>query len=204
MAFTYFFRDMHTLKLIAKNVIPRIYGRSKIRIWDAGCAMGQEAYSMAIVFAENLGYFAFRNLHIDATDIDGSNQFEKIIVNGVYPETELKRIPKKLFRKYFETIKKPGYFKITDNIRNSINYQKHDLLSLKPIAAGFSLILCKNVLLHFCPEKRIEVIEMFYNSLDPGGFFATEQTQKLPKEAEHLFERVSSDGQLFRKAAAVK
>lgn len=204
MAFTYFFRDMHTLQLIAKNVIPHLYDRSKIRVWDAGCAMGQEAYSMAIVFAENLGYFAFRNLHIYATDIDGSDQFKEIIVSGVYPEAELKRIPRELFRRYFEPIENPGYFKIVDTIRSSIDYHKHDLLSLKPIAAGFSLVICKNVLLHFPPEKRIEVIKMFYNSLDPGGYLATEQTQKLPKETEHLFESVSSDGQLFQKAASVE
>jgi len=201
MAFTYFFRDMHTLQLIATNVIPHLYGRSKIKIWDAGCAMGQEAYSMAIVFAENLGYFAFKNLHMDATDIDGCDQFEEIIVNGVYQEAELKRIPRELFKNYFKPTKNTGHFKVVDTVKNSINFQKHDLLSLKTIGTGYSLIICKNVLLHFQPEQRIEVIRMFHNSLDSEGFFATEQTQKLPKETEHLFERVSSDGQLFRKAS---
>jgi len=201
MAFTYFFRDMHTLQLIATNVIPYLYGRSKIKIWDAGCAMGQEAYSMAIVFAENLGHFAFKNLHIDATDIDGSDQFEEIIVNGVYHESELKRIPRELFKNYFKPVKNTGYFKVVDTVRKSINFQKHDLLSLRSIGTGYSLIICKNVLLHFQPGQRIEVIRMFHNSLDAGGFFATEQTQKLPEETEHLFERVSSDGQLFRKVS---
>jgi len=201
MAFTYFLRDMHTLQLIAKNVIPHLYGRKKIKVWDAGCAMGQEAYSIAIVFAENLGPFAFKNLHIDATDIDGSNQFEEIIVNGVYQEAELKRIPRELFKKYFKPTKSEGYFKVVDTIRNSVHFQKHNLLSLKTIGTGYILIICKNVLLHFQPEQRIEVIRMFYNSLDVGGFFATEQTQKLPKETEHLFERVSSDGQIFRKVS---
>ena len=201
MAFTYFFRDMHTLQLIAKNVIPHLYGRSKIKIWDAGCAMGQEAYSIAIVFAENMGHFAFKNLHIDATDIDRSGQFKDIVVNGVYPEAELKRIPRELFKNYFIPAKSKGYFEVVDTVRNSINYQKHDLLSLKAIGTSFSLIICKNVLLHLQPEERVEVIRMFHDSLDSGGYFATEQTQKLPKEIEHIFERVSSDGQLFRKVS---
>jgi len=202
MAFTYFFRDLHTLELITREVIPYTSGRSKVRFWDAGCAMGQEAYSLAIIFAENLGHFAFKNLHIDATDIDGSNLFEKIISEGVYPEVEVKRIPGKLLKKYFEPNGKPGYFQVVAKIKDCISYQKHNLLSLKPIGEGFSLILCKNVLLHFHLEERIEVIKMFHHSLTPGGFLATEQTQKLPQRVKHLFEQVTADGQLFRKVTA--
>jgi chemotaxis methyl-accepting protein methylase len=68
MAFTYFFRDLHTLQHITREVIPVTSGRSRVRLWDAGCAMGQEAYSLAIILAENLGPFAFKNLRISATD----------------------------------------------------------------------------------------------------------------------------------------
>lgn len=199
MAFTYFFRDLHTLQHITREVIPVTSGRSKVRLWDAGCAMGQEAYSLAIILAENLGHFAFKNLRISATDIDGSNLFEKIIEEGVYPEVELNRIPRDLFKKYFEPNGKESSFRIIDKIRTCVSFQKHDLLSLKPVGDNFSLILCKNVLLHFRAEERVEVIKMFHQSLDSGGFLATEQTQKLPKETERLFERVTDDAQLFRK-----
>ena len=199
MAFTYFFRDMYTLELLTKAVVPCVSGRSKIRFWDAGCAMGQESYSLAIMFAENMGHFAFKNLHIDATDIDGSNLFEKIILDGVYPEVEIKRIPKEIIKKYFRQNGKPGHFQVIENIRSRVSYRKHDLLSLEPIGDGYSLILCKNVLLHFHPEQRVEVLRMFHHSLAPGGFLATEQTQKLPEETSHLFEQVTGDAQLFRK-----
>ncbi|MBA7537205.1 Chemotaxis protein methyltransferase 1 [subsurface metagenome] len=202
MAFTYFFRDLHTLQHITRKVIPVTSGRSRVRLWDAGCAMGQEAYSLAIILAENMGHFAFKNLRIFATDIDGSSLFEEIIKEGVYPEVELKRIPRELFKKYFESNGKEGCFRIIDKIRTCVSFQKHDLLSLKPIGENFSLILCKNVLLHFHPEERVEVIKMFHQSLDHGGFLATEQTQKLPKETERLFKRVTADAQLFRKIEA--
>ena len=202
MAFTYFFRDMHTLEHLTKAVVPYISGRSKIRFWDAGCAMGQEPYSLAMMFAENLGHFAFKNVHIDATDIDGSNLFEEIILSGVYPEEEIKRIPKEIFKKYFTQNGKPGHFQIIDNIRSRVSYLKHDLLSFEPVGDGYSLILCKNVLLHFQAEQRAEVIRMFHHSLAPGGFLATEQTQKLPEETAHLFEQVTEDAQLFKKVGA--
>lgn len=204
MAFTFFFRDMHTLKLIASNVIPHIYGRSKIRIWDAGCAMGQEAYSLAIMFAENLGHFAFNNLNIMATDIDGSNLFEKIIVEGIYHEVEVKRIEKNLFEKYFIPAEKPDYHQVIERVRSRIYFKKHDLLSLESVGEGFSLILCKNVLLHFQFGERIDVIKMFHRALGPGGYLATEQTQKIPGGAAHLFRQVTGDGQIFQKIEVSK
>jgi chemotaxis protein methyltransferase CheR len=75
MAFTYFFRDSHTLELTVKHMAPEVMGRSRIRIWDAGCAMGPEPYTLAILCAENLGKFAFKNLSIQATDVDEANNF---------------------------------------------------------------------------------------------------------------------------------
>ncbi len=131
MAFTYFLRDMQTLERVVEHVVPYTSGRNRVQVWDAGCAMGQEPYSLAMLFAENMGHFA----------------------------------------------------------------------SLIPIGDGFSLIVCKNVLLHFHYAERVEVIGMFHSSLAPGGFFATEQTQKMPGETAHLFEQISGDTQLFRKVA---
>ncbi|MEA5114890.1 MAG: CheR family methyltransferase [Geobacteraceae bacterium] len=199
MAFTFFFRDIHTINNIAEHVIPYAAGRSSIRIWDAGCAMGPEPYTLAVVLAERMGNFAFKNIRIDATDIDGSNLFEKVIHDGVYPYEELQRIPGELFQKYFQPDEKSGHFRICEKIRSRLSFRKHDLLSLKPVGHEYSLILCKNVLLHFRREERIEVIRMFHSSLAPGGFFATEQTQKMPEEVAHLFDQVTSDAQVFRK-----
>jgi len=199
MAFTYFFRDMHTLKLIIKHVLPSFAGYSKIRAWDAGCAMGPEPYSLAILLAENMGHFAFRNLRIDATDLDGSNLFGKIIAEGVYPESNLRRIPRPLFEKYFQPDEKTGHFRLVDAIRTKVFFQKHDLLSFRPAGNHYNLVLCKNVLLHLHPAERVEVVKMFHAAMAPGGYFATEQTQKLPPETAHMFEQVTADGQLFRK-----
>jgi len=78
-------------------------------------------------------------------------------------------------------------------------YQRHDLLSLKPIRTGFSLVVCKNVLLHFTEEERAAVVQMFHRALDEGGFLATEHTQKLPPGTEHLFRPVAPYVKIFRK-----
>lgn len=201
MAFTFFFRDLHTIDLAVKHLLPSIAGRSKVRIWDAGCAMGPEPYTLAIVLAENMNPFAFRNVTIDATDIDEQDQFGKIITNGYYPEEELKRMPPDIFEKYFEKADSGGNCKIIDLIRSRVRFTKNNLLEFKPIGEEYSMILCKNVLLHFQQAERVEVIKMFHRSLSMGGFFVSEQTQKLPEELSKLFEQVAVDAQLYKKIA---
>ncbi len=202
MAFTFFFRDQTPLEHAVRFMIAGSSGRSRVRIWDAGCAMGQEPYTLAILLAENMGQFAFRNIEIHATDYDAP--LLKILSEGVYPWEELQRIPQPLFEKYFQTNGKDGCFQVCDLIRGAVYSQLHDLLSLSPIRSGFSLVVCKNVLLHFQPEQRVKVIEMFHQALEPGGIFVMEHTQKMPEGNSGLFEQLVSDGQVFRKIEAVR
>lgn len=199
MAFTFFFRDLQTIEMIRDHVVPTLRTRKYINIWDAGCAMGPEPYTLAIILRENMGDMIFRNVKIHATDIDGSNLFGKIISEGTYPRETVERIPKGIFNKYFEPAEKPNHFRIIEEIRKCIFFQKHDLLSLQPVRKDFTLIVCKNVLLHFKEEERINVVRMFYSALEKGGYFVSEQTQKMPRELEGMFEPVVSNAQLFRK-----
>jgi chemotaxis protein methyltransferase CheR len=198
MAFTFFFRDTQTLELLAEHALPELKQQQYINVWDAGCAMGPEPYSLAIILRENMGHFLFRNVRIHATDIDESN-FGEIIAQGVYPETALKRIPSEYFSRYFAPYHTPGYFQISAEIRSAVRFQRHDLLTLQPPREDFGLIVCKNVLLHFAQEERSQVVQMFHRALIEGGYFVTEQTQKLPPGTETLFRQVVGAAQLFRK-----
>jgi chemotaxis protein methyltransferase CheR len=199
LAFTFFFRDQQVLERVVEHLIPSLVGRSRPRIWDAGSAMGQEPYTLAIMLAERMGHFAFQNLRIDATDVESTGQFARIIEAGVYPREELDRLPAGILEKYFEPHEEPGYFRVIDKIRQRVVFQQHDLLSLREIGQGYALVLCKNVLLHFQPVQRIEVLKMFHRALAPGGFFATEQTQEMPAQLAPFFERVTPDAPVFRK-----
>jgi len=200
MAFTFFMRDLPTLEHAANHMIPYASGRSRIKIWEAGSALGQETYTIAMVFAERMNHFAFRNLRIDATDYDSANNFGDVVSAAVYPQEELRRMPPELFERYFEKAERDGHFRVVDHLRSRVHFAYHDLLSLKPVGADYCLIVCKNVLLHFQHEQRVQVFRMFHEALAPGGYLAVENTQKLPPEVAHLFTRVVPDAQLFRKA----
>ncbi|MBN1604110.1 MAG: hypothetical protein JW915_21040 [Chitinispirillaceae bacterium] len=198
MAFTFFFRDIHTLNFAIRTIAPEVSGRSSIRIWDAGCAMGPEPYTLAILLAEHFGKFSFRNIHIDATDIDEQDSFGDIIKKASYPFEQLQRLPEEILHKYFQPTENKGVYRVDDSIRDKIRFHKHNLLSLTPVGEGYTLIVCKNVLLHFTQMQRIEVLKMYHRSLMPGGYLVLERTQQLPDEVRHLFLPLSTEAQFFK------
>lgn len=198
MAFTFFFRDKHTLELLTKKMQPKVDGYRKIKVWDAGCAMGPEPYTFGIIMADILGHDKYKKALIHATDIDESSHFGETVTNGIYPYSDLSRMPENVLEKYFNPIGDKKY-KIIDLIKNSVSFTRHDLLTLKPIDDRFNAILCKNVLLHFQPQQRIDVIKMFHRVLVPGGLFATEQTQQMPKECDGLFKKITTDANIYEK-----
>ncbi len=200
MAFTFFFRDTQTLKLAIEYFHPYIQSRSTITVWSAGCAQGQEPYTFAILLREMIGPYLFRNTRIYATDLDQYDQYGTIISQGRYPIKDLERIPPDIFARYF-TIDPadPQHCFISEEIKNAVEFKKHDLLSFEPIRSGVHLIICKNVLLHFSPEERLKVWDMFWKSLDEGGFMLHEHTQKLPDELDERFEPIVLNAQIFRK-----
>jgi len=197
MAFTFFFRDLPVLEYAVDQAIRLAMGRMRIKVWDAGCALGQEPYTLAILFAERLGA-TFNNLYLDATDYDSENNFGDIVKQATYKYEELQRIPVDIFKKYFDS-QGNDLYRVCDKVRSRVFFQYHDLLSLKAPGSDYALVVCKNVLLHFQYNERIEVIKMYHQSLSPGGFLAMENTQKMPEEISHLFEQVVPDAQLYRK-----
>ncbi len=202
MAFTFFFRDAQILELLIEQALPAMRGQSHIHVWDAGCAHGPEPYTLAILLRERMSDFVFRNVKIHATDIDGN--FATSVTSGIFPESELKRMPAELFRRYFRSADAPGHFQVVEEIRSKIQFSVHDLLSLQPIREGLSLIVCKNVLLHLTEAQRCSVLRMFHRAMRGDGLLAMEHTQKMPGGMDTLFEPVTSYAQVFRQVRIPK
>ena len=202
MALTAFFRDMQSLHYIVSLAMPEFLGRSRVKIWDAGCATGEEPFSLAMLFSEHLGYFGFSNIVIHATDHEESQfpQFRESIAEGVFPELVLKTTPRPdLIRKYSRPAARPGYIQVVEEIRSKVVFQKHDLLSYREVGTDFSLVVCKNVLLHFQPLQQSEVVRMFHRALAPEGFLALDQAHRPPPGTEHLWTNIAEGGFLYRK-----
>jgi chemotaxis protein methyltransferase CheR len=197
MAFTFFFRDGQTLELLIEQALPSLCGQAYIHIWDAGCAHGPEAYTLAMMLRERMSDYVFRNVRIHATDVDP--QFGRQVAAGIYSEQEVKRIPYLIRYRYFQVADEPGYVQVVPEIRAKVSFLRHDLLSLTPPREDFSLIVCKNVLLHFDEPQRREVFRMFHGALRSQGLLATEHTQNLPSESASLFEPVLGYAKVYRR-----
>jgi chemotaxis protein methyltransferase CheR len=198
MAFTFFFRDAEALGLAVEAAMPVLCGRAFIHIWDAGCAHGPEPYTLAILLRERMSDYLFRNVHIHATDIDGG--FAEKITAGVFPEQEVQRVPHHIRNKYFRPAA-PGYVEVVAELRARVCFAQHDLLSLVPIRDGLSMVVCKNVLLHFAEPRRVEVLRMFQHALQPGGVLVMEHTQRLPQRLRPHFQQLVAHAQVYRKRA---
>lgn len=200
MAFTFFFRDEQILSLAVEKLVPLTLGRSNIHILNAGCAMGMETYTFAILLAESMGKFAIRNVRIHAVDIDNENvDFGKTVTDGIYHKEHLQRIPEGLFEKYFSPTEKDDHYIIKEDLRKLVVFEKYDLLTLKRLRTDYSLIICKNVLLHFNYEQRIEVLTMFHDMLLQRGLLVMENTQSMPVELQHKFRKLVDYAQLHEK-----
>jgi chemotaxis protein methyltransferase CheR len=200
MAFTFFFRDEQVLSLAVQKLVPSIIGRTSVHILNAGCAMGMETYTFAILLAESMGKFALRNVKIHAIDIDDENvDFGRTVREGVYHKDHLQRIPVDLFRKYFSPAQDDDYFIVSQDLRSMVEFQKYDLLSLKPLRCDYSLVICKNVLLHFDDQQRVGVLSMYHDMLLQGGLLVMENTQTMPNGLEQRFNKVSNYTQLYEK-----
>lgn len=201
MAYTSFFRDAEVLDAIGERVVPWAASQQEIKVWDAGCATGEEAYSLAMIFAERLDPFTIRNLRILATDREESDfpQFEMKVQAGRYHRRDLMWVPEELRSAYFSPTDEGEMFEVTSLLRECIQFTRHDLRCLEPIDTGLVLVVCKNVLMHIEPEEQPWVVDMFHRALRPGGFLAFDCFQELPQENAAQFEMVESGLKLFRK-----
>jgi chemotaxis protein methyltransferase CheR len=201
MAYTSFFRDTDALNAIGDIVIPAISHSRSIRVWDAGCASGEEPFTLAILFASKLGAFHFRNLDILATDYEESNyaQFAERIRKAEYSRQDIFWVPATHQEQYFESTDSPEVFRLNPAIRERVRYLQHDLLTLVPPETGQSLIVCKNVLMHFSPGDQVKVLEMFHQALLPGGFLALDGNQGMPAAFATRFPQVERGTPLYQK-----
>jgi chemotaxis protein methyltransferase CheR len=200
MAFTFFFRDAETLDLAIEQMLPAAQEQVRIDIWDAGCAHGPEPYTLAILLREKMPESIFRKVRIHATDVD--NGFAVQVTEGSFPESELRRLPSGYLEKYFRPFGDSGRYRLIEEILTKITFSRHDLLSLDPFGGNYSLIVCKNVLLHFNEEQRCKVLRMLHRALGSEGVLVMEQTQKMPAALGDLYRPLLCHAQVYAKNAS--
>ena len=195
---TSFFRDQAAWEFLSQDVVPRLLESSPpdqaVRVWSAGCASGEEAYTVAMVLAEAMGDDAFKSrVKIYATDLD--DDALAAARQGVYSNDAVKPVPPELLDKYFEPNARGIAFR--PDLRRSIIFGRNDLIADAPISR-IDLLLCRNVLMYFSPEAQGHILERFNFALNPAGFLFLGKSEMLIAHGE-LFSPHNLKWRVFRK-----
>ena len=180
---TSFFRDPEVWAHLSTDVLPQLISsraaREPVRIWSAGCASGQEPYSIAMLLAEHLGAEVVRKrVKIYATDVDDEALNEAR--HAVYAERHLSDVPATLVAKYFE--RASGQFAFNRELRRSVVFGRHDLIQDAPISR-VDLLLCRNTLMYFTADAQTRVLARLYFSVNPGGYLLLGRSEMLFSDA---------------------
>jgi chemotaxis protein methyltransferase CheR len=182
-----FFRDRGLWQALEKHILPEIIVKNyeKVKVWSAGCACGEEAYSFKILWETMKGDFErLPDLELWATDMNPL--FLDKAQTGVYPASSLKELPAQIRSRYFRPVKE-NHFAVTDSLKEGILWKVHDFLSDDPPQMGFQIIFLRNNLLtYYREELREPAFVRILDSLTPGGFLAIGSHEKLPAEYPEL------------------
>ncbi|WP_410666161.1 CheR family methyltransferase [Amycolatopsis sp. lyj-84] len=176
---TSFFRDPEAWTFLQKTVVPELVAKvavtDEIRIWSAGCSSGEEAYSLAMIFAEHLGIEeSTQRVKIYGTDVDEEALREAR--TGLYSSRVLERLPEDLRVKYFEP--SGNLFAFRRDLRRRVIFGRHDITRDAPISR-VDLLACRNTLMYFNVEAQAKIIERFHFALNEGGHLLLGKAEML-------------------------
>ena len=168
---TRFFRYPETFSALERKVLPEMHMKKfwenprALRIWSAGCSTGEEPYSIAVSICDTLEFADAWNISILATDI--SKQALQHAERGVYRKAVLENLSPRQVDNYF--VKVGEQFMVKPKIRNMVSFAPVNLAQATYMGR-FDCIFCMNVMIYFSDERRAQLIQRFYEYLEPGGY----------------------------------
>lgn len=197
---TNFFRDREAFEGLERDIVPNIInaqnksrGNAELRAWSAGCSTGEEAYSLAMIFVDQLQAENINaKLQVFATDID-----EFAIAKartGIFPHAIITDVPPTRLRQHL--VKDGSSYRVRKEIRDSVLFAKHNLLSDPPFS-DLDLVVCRNLLIYLDRKVQAEILRTFHFSLRPGGylFLGSSESAEL---CDEFFTPVDKKNRIYR------
>jgi len=200
---TRFFRDTEAFAILEKLVIPEIVDQcppgEEVRVWVPGCATGEEAYSIAILFIE-----AFERRHRDpnikifASDMHRDSL--QVAADGFYDDTSLAEFSEERKEKFFE--REPGGYRVIAHLRRHIVFSHHNVIRDPPFTR-IDLVSCRNLLIYLQPAAQVKALASFHFALEVGGILFLGPSEGV-SELQNEFEAVDRQWKIFRKLRDVR
>lgn len=199
---TQFYRDVTAFDFLRDNILPILLETvqdNKIRVWSAGCASGEEVYSIAILFKEFLGRKINKyKLSILGTDIDDRSL--AVASSGIYPEKNL-RVLKQYYpeyiKKYFDPVDEESY-KVKNVIKDMVQFNKRDVIR-DPHYMNENMIFCRNLFIYFEKKLQEQILQKFHKDLADGGYLILGKVETILGIGEEYFESLSVKERVYRK-----
>lgn len=203
-----FFRNALTFEYIADRILPAIFYQKKeninrsLRIWSAGCSMGAEPYSVAILINELFEKEVLKfDVNIFATDIDG--KILKKAQKAAYPFESIKNVKYGLLEKYF--VFRENSFQLISEIKDLVSFSSYDILDKKSYAppesifGAFDMVFCRNVLIYFNMEHQDLIFDKLYRSLAQHGYLILGEAEIPSAKYQRCFGRVNECCHIYQK-----
>ncbi|HEY3272704.1 MAG TPA: protein-glutamate O-methyltransferase CheR [Methanocella sp.] len=198
-----FFRDKEAFKVLREKIFPAIIAEKKstghpsLRIWSAGCACGEEIYSISMILNDLLGNdYGKYSLRLYATDIDEACM--QRAKNGLYDPVSMKNVEKKYLDR-FTRHAPDGKIAINDDIKRNVTFRRFDLIDGGSFGNFFDVILCRNVMIYFSESQKTKLINSYFNSLSAGGYLVIGKTETLTGDTRNSFVAVNGIERIYQK-----
>lgn len=197
--FTRFYRNAPVFDALRARILPELaetFGGEPLRIWSAGCARGEEAYTLAMVLGDAAG-------EVLGTDVDPCALAAGRAAR--YPLRALEELPLELLTSFTAVDGPHRAFAVRDEVRRRVRFAPHDLLgpaAAPPAGAPFHLICCRNVLIYFEPALQRRAMRLLIGALAPGGVLCAGEAEWVPEFDKEL-EALDAKKRLFRRPLAV-
>lgn len=197
---TKFWRDREVFDLIKREVLPELRRRKqRIRIWSAGCATGEEPYTLALMCHEAKVLYPDVQVTIFASDID--REALKKAEKGIYNRKALENLSDSQVRRHFIE-QQDGLYQVKQHLRDLVKFSRHDLMSGRGVTQYLDIILCRNVTIYFTENQKDELARMFAPALSEGGYYVMGKTEYMGRDVEHLYEPYNPIQKIYRKKSA--
>src|SRR5438105_633454 len=195
---TDFFRDRETWDLLSSKVIPHLLSEKRpgeeIRVWCAGCATGEEAFSVAIMLAEAMGP-AFQNQEVKIFGTDADERSIACGRRGVYSREQVQSLPADVIKSWF--IEDAAGFTVRKEIRRTVVFGVNNLVSDAPISR-LDLLLCRNVFIYLDAPLQKRILTRFHYALRRNGLLVLGKSELIPFAAK-VFEPIDLQRRIYRK-----
>lgn len=173
---TYFFREPKHFDFLSSTVLPAASKYKTFRVWSAASSTGEEAYTVAMLLADQFG---FSNWEILASDI--SSRVLETARKGIYPSAAMAKIPKSYVAKYcMKGVRtQSGNFSFDPQLKNLVTFKSLNLNEPLPDIGWFDVIFLRNVMIYFNGETKQQVVNRVVQRLNPGGYFLIGHSETL-------------------------